>query len=39
MAKAMKEKGGAKWGIYLQPGGTGSWQTVHAVRLVQRRRA
>ncbi len=26
-ATAMKEKGGAKWGIYLQPGGTGSWQT------------
>jgi multiple sugar transport system substrate-binding protein len=28
MAKAMKEKTGAKWGINLQPGGTGSWQTV-----------
>lgn len=26
-AKAMKEKAGAKWGIYLQPGGTGSWQS------------
>lgn len=28
MATAMKEKAGAKWGIALQPGGTGSWQTV-----------
>jgi multiple sugar transport system substrate-binding protein len=28
MAKAMQSKGGAKWGIYLQPGKTGSWQTV-----------
>jgi multiple sugar transport system substrate-binding protein len=28
MAKAMKEKAGTKWGINLQPGGTGSWQTV-----------
>lgn len=28
MAKAMKEKAGAKWGINLQPGGTGSWQSV-----------
>jgi multiple sugar transport system substrate-binding protein len=28
MAKAMKEKAGAKYGINLQPGGTGSWQTV-----------
>lgn len=28
MAKAMKEKGGAEWGISLQPGQTGSWQTV-----------
>ena len=28
MAKAMQEKAGAKWGINLQPGGTGSWQTV-----------
>lgn len=28
MAKAMKDKGGAKYGINLQPGGTGSWQTV-----------
>ncbi|MCW3814029.1 sugar ABC transporter substrate-binding protein [Micromonospora sp. DR5-3] len=26
-ATAMKDKGGAKWGIYLQPGGTASWQT------------
>ncbi len=28
MAKAMQEKGDAKWGISLQPGGTGSWQAV-----------
>ncbi|MGV8844882.1 sugar ABC transporter substrate-binding protein [Tessaracoccus sp.] len=28
MAKAMQEKGGSKWGISLQPGATGSWQTV-----------
>ncbi|MDQ7991396.1 MAG: extracellular solute-binding protein, partial [Propionicimonas sp.] len=28
MAKAMQEKAGAKWGINLQAGGTGSWQTV-----------
>ncbi|WP_371404423.1 sugar ABC transporter substrate-binding protein [Kribbella sp. NBC_00662] len=28
MAKAMKDKAGAKYGINLQPGGTGSWQTV-----------
>lgn len=28
MAKAMKEKGGASFGISLQPGGEGSWQTV-----------
>ena len=28
MTKAMQAKGGAKWGIYLQPGRTGSWQTV-----------
>lgn len=28
MAKAMKEKAGAQWGIALQPGQTGSWQTV-----------
>ena len=28
MAKAMKEKAGAKYGINLQPGGSGSWQTV-----------
>ena len=28
MAGAMQEKAGAKWGINLQPGGTGSWQTV-----------
>lgn len=26
--KAFKEKGGAKWGAALQPGGTGSWQSV-----------
>jgi multiple sugar transport system substrate-binding protein len=25
--KAMQDKGGAKWGISLQPGGQGSWQT------------
>ena len=28
MAKAMQTKAGAKWGIGLQPGGQGSWQTV-----------
>ena len=28
MAKAMQEKGGSKWGISLQPGATGSWQSV-----------
>ena len=28
MAKAMQAKGGAKWGINLQAGLTGSWQTV-----------
>jgi len=28
MAKGMKEKAGADWGIALQPGQTGSWQTV-----------
>jgi multiple sugar transport system substrate-binding protein len=28
MTKAMQAKGGAKWGIYLQPGKTGSWQTM-----------
>ncbi|HEY0693053.1 MAG TPA: sugar ABC transporter substrate-binding protein [Kribbella sp.] len=28
MAKAMKERAGAKYGINLQPGGQGSWQTV-----------
>jgi multiple sugar transport system substrate-binding protein len=28
MAKAMQTKAGAKWGIDLQPGGQGSWQTV-----------
>ncbi|WP_428538285.1 sugar ABC transporter substrate-binding protein [Propionicimonas sp.] len=28
MAKAMQDKAGAKWGINLQPGGTGSWQSV-----------
>ena len=26
-AKAMQDEGGAKWGISLQPGGQGSWQT------------
>ncbi|WP_319458358.1 sugar ABC transporter substrate-binding protein [Micromonospora sp. RTP1Z1] len=26
--KALKDKGGAKWGVNLQPGQTGSWQTV-----------
>jgi len=26
-AKALKEKAGAEWGMYLQPGGTGSWQS------------
>jgi len=28
MAKAMQDKAGAKYGIGLQPGATGSWQTV-----------
>ncbi len=28
MAKAMQDKGDATWGIALQPGATGSWQTV-----------
>lgn len=28
MAQAMQEKADATWGIALQPGGTGSWQTV-----------
>ncbi|MFI5731932.1 sugar ABC transporter substrate-binding protein [Kribbella sp. NPDC051587] len=28
MAKAMQDKAGAKYGINLQPGGTGSWETV-----------
>ena len=28
MAKAMQTKAGAKWGIDLQPGGQGSWQTI-----------
>lgn len=28
MAKAMQDEGDATWGISLQPGGTGSWQTV-----------
>jgi multiple sugar transport system substrate-binding protein len=28
MAKAMQDKAGAKYGINLQPGGQGSWQTV-----------
>ena len=27
MAQAMKQKGGAKWGIGIQPGGVGAWQT------------
>ncbi|MCO8269682.1 sugar ABC transporter substrate-binding protein [Actinoplanes sp. TRM 88003] len=27
-AQAMKDKAGAKWGINLQPGKTGSWQTI-----------
>ncbi|MFZ5852819.1 MAG: sugar ABC transporter substrate-binding protein [Actinomycetota bacterium] len=26
--RAFKERGGATWGIALQPGGTGSWQSV-----------
>jgi multiple sugar transport system substrate-binding protein len=26
-AEGMKQKAGAQWGINLQPGGTGSWQT------------
>ena len=26
-AKGMQDKGGAEWGINLQPGGQGSWQT------------
>ena len=28
MAKALQAKSGAKWGIGLQPGGTGSWQSL-----------
>jgi multiple sugar transport system substrate-binding protein len=28
MAKAMQDKADAKWGIGLQAGGTGSWQTI-----------
>ena len=28
MAKAMQDKAGAKWGIGLQAGGTGSWQSI-----------
>jgi multiple sugar transport system substrate-binding protein len=28
MAADMQSKGGAEWGISLQPGGVGSWQTV-----------
>lgn len=28
MAAAMQEQGGSKWGISLQPGATGSWQSV-----------
>ena len=39
MAKAMQDKAGAKWGIGLQAGGTGSWQSRHAVRVGRRRRA
>jgi multiple sugar transport system substrate-binding protein len=27
-AEGLKQKAGAKWGIYLQPGGQGSWQTM-----------
>jgi multiple sugar transport system substrate-binding protein len=27
-AKGMQDKGGAKWGISLQPGGQGSWQSM-----------
>jgi multiple sugar transport system substrate-binding protein len=27
-ARAMQEDAGAEWGLYLQPGGTGSWQSV-----------
>jgi multiple sugar transport system substrate-binding protein len=26
-AQALQQKAGAKWGLYLQPGGQGSWQT------------
>ncbi len=28
MAKAMQDKAGAKWGLNLQAGGQGSWQTI-----------
>ncbi|MFC0672918.1 sugar ABC transporter substrate-binding protein [Brachybacterium hainanense] len=28
LARALQEKAGATWGISLQPGGTGSWQSV-----------
>jgi len=28
MAKAMQDKAGAKWGINIQAGGEGSWQTI-----------
>ncbi|WP_127500844.1 sugar ABC transporter substrate-binding protein [Actinoplanes solisilvae] len=28
MAKALQQKAGAKWGISLQPGKTGSWQSI-----------
>jgi multiple sugar transport system substrate-binding protein len=28
MAKAMQAKAGAKWGFFIQPGKTGSWQSV-----------
>jgi multiple sugar transport system substrate-binding protein len=28
LAKAMQDKAGAKWGIGLQAGGTGSWQSI-----------
>ena len=38
-AEDLQAKGGAEYGLSLQPGQTGSWQTDAAVRLVQRRRA
>ena len=37
MAKAMQTKAGAKWGIGLQAGGTGSLADRDALRVVQRR--